>query len=89
MNAPLIGMSFGSFVVLLIVSLIAAAIVHWAFRYRLFQASTGLSDNGWWPGWVRGWALQCWVTGSTGPCWRAFISSRRLPERLPVPSVEQ
>lgn len=41
MSAPLIGMSFVSFVVLLIVSGIAGAIVHWGFRYRLFNGIDG------------------------------------------------
>jgi uncharacterized membrane protein YeaQ/YmgE (transglycosylase-associated protein family) len=41
MSAPLIGMSFPSFLVLLIVSVIAAAVVHWGFRYRLFNGADG------------------------------------------------
>ncbi len=35
MGAPLIGMSFPSFLVLLILSAVAAAVAHGVFRYRL------------------------------------------------------
>lgn len=54
MNAPLFGMSFVSFVVILIVSAIAAAIVHWGFRYRLFNGVDGFLGQ-WLVAWVGAW----------------------------------
>jgi hypothetical protein len=50
-------MSFPSFVVLLIVSAIAAAIVHWGFRYRLFDR---------WDGYVGQW-IVAWIGAWLGP----------------------
>jgi hypothetical protein len=41
MSAPLIGVSLHIFLVLLILSAIAAAVVHWALRYRLFNGIDG------------------------------------------------
>src|SRR5271169_3871848 len=54
MSAPLIGMSFASFVVLLTVSGIAGAIVHWVFRYRLFKGIDGCLAQ-WMVAWVGAW----------------------------------
>lgn len=54
MNAPLIGMSFGSFLTLLVVSAIAAGIVHWGFRYRLFRGMDGFLGQ-WMVAWVGAW----------------------------------
>jgi hypothetical protein len=53
-SAPLIGMSFPSFVVLLIISAIAAAIVHWGFRYRLFMGLDGFIGQ-WIVAWLGAW----------------------------------
>jgi hypothetical protein len=41
MNAPLIGMAFPSFLVLLILSAIAATVIHWGVRYQLFKGIDG------------------------------------------------
>lgn len=57
MAAPLIGMSFPSFLVLVVVSAIAAAIVHWGIGYRLFDA---------WDGYVGQW-IVAWVGAWLGP----------------------
>lgn len=54
MSAPLVGMLFGSFLVLLIVSAIAAAIVHWGCRYRLFNGLDGFLGQ-WMVAWVGAW----------------------------------
>ena len=54
MSAPLIGMSFPSFLVLLILSAIAAAVVHWGFRYRLFQGFDGFIGQ-WIVAWLGAW----------------------------------
>jgi hypothetical protein len=54
MAAPLIGMQFHSFVVLLILSAIAAAVVHWAFRYRLFNGIDGFIGQ-WIVAWLGAW----------------------------------
>jgi hypothetical protein len=66
-SAPLIGMSFGSFVVLLIASAIAAGIVHWGFRYRLFEGFTGFLGQ-WMVAWVGAWlgpaVLGHWFDGA-------------------------
>ncbi len=67
MSAPLIGMSFPSFVVLLILSAIAAAIVHWGFRYRLFQGIDGFLGQ-WVVAWLGAWlgpaVLGHWFDGA-------------------------
>jgi hypothetical protein len=54
MSAPLIGMPFSSFMVLLIISLITAAVVHWGFRFRLFQGIEGFIGQ-WMVAWVGAW----------------------------------
>jgi uncharacterized membrane protein YeaQ/YmgE (transglycosylase-associated protein family) len=54
MSAPLIGMSFAAFVVVTIISGIAGAIVHWGFRYRLFQGIDGCLGQ-WIVAWVGAW----------------------------------
>jgi uncharacterized membrane protein YeaQ/YmgE (transglycosylase-associated protein family) len=53
-SAPLIGMAFPSFLVLLILSAIAAAIVHWGFRYRLFMGIDGFIGQ-WIVAWLGAW----------------------------------
>src|SRR5690349_17941275 len=53
-SAPLIGMPFGSFLLLLVLSGIAAAIIHWGFRYRLFQGMDGFFGQ-WMIAWVGAW----------------------------------
>jgi hypothetical protein len=54
MSAPLIGMAFPSFVVLLMVSGIAGAIVHWGFRYRLLNGIDGCLGQ-WMVAWLGAW----------------------------------
>ena len=54
MSAPMIGMSFPAFLVLLILSAIAAAVVHWGFRYRLFDGWDGYLGQ-WMVAWVGAW----------------------------------
>lgn len=54
MSASLIGMPFQSFLVLLILSAIAAAIVHWGFRYRLFNGMDGFFGQ-WMVAWLGAW----------------------------------
>ena len=54
MSAPLIGMPFLSFLVLLILSAIAAAIVHWGFRYQLFKGIDGFIGQ-WIVAWLGAW----------------------------------
>lgn len=54
MNAPLIGMSFLSFLILLILSAFAAAIMHWVIRYRVFQGFDGFVGE-WVLAWVGAW----------------------------------
>ena len=54
MSAPLIGMPFSPFLVLLIVSAFAAAVVHWGFRYRLFMGIDGFLGQ-WIVAWLGAW----------------------------------
>ncbi len=54
MSAALIGMSFHSFLVLLILSAIAAAVVHMGFRYRLFAGFEGFIGQ-WIVAWLGAW----------------------------------
>jgi uncharacterized membrane protein YeaQ/YmgE (transglycosylase-associated protein family) len=54
MSTPLIGMPFPSFLILLILSGIAAAIVHWGFRYRLFKGLDGFFGQ-WIVAWLGAW----------------------------------
>jgi hypothetical protein len=54
MSAPLIGMPFPSFLVLLALSAIAAAMVHWGFRYRLFHGIDGFVGQ-WMVAWLGAW----------------------------------
>jgi len=54
LSAPLIGMHFLSFLILLILSALAAAVVHWGFRYRLFQGFDGFIAQ-WMVAWVGAW----------------------------------
>jgi hypothetical protein len=51
----LIGMPFPSFLVLLILSMIATAAVHWGFRYRLFNGMDGFLGQ-WIVAWLGAWA---------------------------------
>ena len=55
MSAPLVGMSFPSCLVLLILSAIAAAAIHWGFRYQLFKGIDGFLGQ-----WIVAW-LGAWV----------------------------
>jgi hypothetical protein len=57
MSAPLIGMPFPPFLTLVIISGVAAAIVHGGFRYRLFDG---------WEGFVGQW-MVAWVGAWLGP----------------------
>jgi hypothetical protein len=54
MSAPLIGMSFLSFLVVLILSAIVAAVLHWVFRYRLFSGIDGFLGQ-WMVAWLGAW----------------------------------
>ncbi|MGH9439364.1 MAG: hypothetical protein ACRD22_16110, partial [Terriglobia bacterium] len=54
MIAPLIGMRFLSFLILLILSAFAAAIIHWAAHYRFLNGTDGFLGK-WIVGWVFAW----------------------------------
>jgi len=54
MSAPLFGMSFPSFLILVILSALAAGLVHWAFRFRLFEGVDGFIGQ-WIVAWVGAW----------------------------------
>lgn len=55
MSAPLIGMHFLSFLILLILSAFAAAVLHWVIRYRFFSGI-----DGFWAKWIVAW-IGAWL----------------------------
>ena len=61
MSAPLIGMPFLSFLVLLILSAVAAAVVHWGFRYRLSKGIDGFLGQ-----WLVAWLGRVAGSGRVG-----------------------
>lgn len=63
LSAPLIGMPFLSFLILLLLSALAAAVVHWGFRYRLFQGFDGFIAQ-----WIVAW-LGAWLGPSVIGHW--------------------
>lgn len=74
MIAPLIGMRFLSFLILLILSAFGAAIMHWAVRYRLFDGIDGFFGK-WIAAWICAW-LGPYVIGHWfGPVmlWNIYI----------------
>lgn len=50
----MIGMGFGAFLTLFIISLIAAAVIHYAIRYRYLKGVDGFLAK-WIVGWVGAW----------------------------------
>jgi uncharacterized membrane protein YeaQ/YmgE (transglycosylase-associated protein family) len=72
MSAPLIGMPFSSFLVLLILSAIAAAVVHWAVRYRLFRGFDGFIGQ-----WIVAW-LGAWLGPAVLGHWFGPIMVARI-----------
>jgi uncharacterized membrane protein YeaQ/YmgE (transglycosylase-associated protein family) len=50
----MIGMGFGSFLTLLILGLIGAAVLHYAFRYRMLSGLDGFLAK-WVVGWIAAW----------------------------------
>jgi uncharacterized membrane protein YeaQ/YmgE (transglycosylase-associated protein family) len=54
MIAPLIGMHFLSFLILLILSAFAAAVLHWGVRYQFFSGLDGFIGK-WIVAWICGW----------------------------------
>jgi uncharacterized membrane protein YeaQ/YmgE (transglycosylase-associated protein family) len=62
----MIGMNFVAFVTLLVLSLIASLIVHFAIRYRLLDSFDGFLWK-WVVGWIGGWlgspVLGHWFDG--------------------------
>lgn len=62
----MIGMHFGAFLTLLIISLITAAVVHYAFRYRFLLGTDGFLSK-WIVSWIGAWigtpVLGYWFAG--------------------------
>ena len=62
----MIGMHFSAFLAILIISLIAAAVVHYAFRYRFLTGTDGFL-NKWIIAWIGAWigspVLGYWFGG--------------------------
>lgn len=54
MIAPLIGMHFLSFLILLILSAFAAIVVHWGIHYRFFDGAEGFIGK-WVVAWICAW----------------------------------
>ncbi|MGA9884892.1 MAG: hypothetical protein WBQ34_14340 [Candidatus Acidiferrales bacterium] len=54
MSAPFIGMHFFPFLILLILSAFAAAVVHWGIRYRFSSGIDGFFGQ-WVAAWIGAW----------------------------------
>jgi|SRR5579875_62959 len=74
MSAPLIGMHFLSFLILLILSLVAAAVLHWVIRYRFFAGIEGFFAM-WVAGWIGAWLGPAVLGHWFGPVmlWNIYI----------------
>jgi uncharacterized membrane protein YeaQ/YmgE (transglycosylase-associated protein family) len=74
MIAPLIGMRFLSFLILLILSAFAAVIVHSAIRYRFFNGADGFFGK-WILGWICAWLGPAVFGHWFGPVmlWNVYI----------------
>lgn len=66
----MIGMSFGPFVALLIVGLIAAVVLHFIVRYRMLAGVDGFLGK-----WVVGW-IGAWVGSPVLGHWGPHIASQ-------------
>lgn len=64
----MIGMGFGSFLTLLILGLIAAAVLHYAFRYRMLSGIDGFLAK-----WIVGW-VAAWISSPVLGHWAFQIS---------------
>lgn len=74
--APLIGMPFAAFLTLLILSAFAAAIVHWAMRYRIFEGVDGFLGQ-----WMVGW-LGAWLGPAVLGHWSVLVANIYLAPAL-------
>jgi uncharacterized membrane protein YeaQ/YmgE (transglycosylase-associated protein family) len=74
MIAPLIGMGFLSFLILLILSAFAAALLHWGVRYRFFNGPDGFIGK-WIVAWICGWLGPAVFGHWFGPVmlWNVYI----------------
>ncbi|MGH9447035.1 MAG: hypothetical protein ACRD3O_15070 [Terriglobia bacterium] len=74
MIAPLIGMRFLSFLILLILSAFAAIIIHWAVHYRFFHGVDGFFGK-WIVGWICAWLGPSVLGHWFGPVmlWNVYI----------------
>lgn len=68
MIAPLFGMSFPPFLILLILSALAAGLVHWAFRFRLFEGVDGFLGQ-----WIVAW-VGAWLGPTVLGHWSSLVS---------------
>ncbi|MGH9355309.1 MAG: hypothetical protein ACRD10_04195 [Terriglobia bacterium] len=74
MIAPLIGMRFLSFLILLILSAFAAVVVHWGLHYRFFYRAEGFFGK-WIVGWICAWLGPAVLGHWFGPVmlWNIYI----------------
>jgi uncharacterized membrane protein YeaQ/YmgE (transglycosylase-associated protein family) len=74
MSAPLIGMSFLSFLILLILSGFAAAVLQWVIRYRVLTGIEGFFAK-WIAGWIGAWLGPAVLGHWFGPVmlWNIYI----------------
>jgi uncharacterized membrane protein YeaQ/YmgE (transglycosylase-associated protein family) len=74
----MIGMNFASFLTLLLISLIAALVVHYAIRYRFLEGVDGFLAK-WIAGWMGGWL------GS--PVFGHWFSGAQIGEVYIIPAI--
>jgi hypothetical protein len=76
----MIGMSFGSFLSLLILGIIASIVLHLIVRYKMLSGFDGFM-NKWIAGWIGvGLVRRCWGTGDQA--WRRSSLSLRCSAPL-------
>jgi uncharacterized membrane protein YeaQ/YmgE (transglycosylase-associated protein family) len=63
----MIGMHFGAFLTLLVVSLIGAAGIHYGFRYRFLEGMDGFLGK-----WIMGW-IAAWVASPVLGYWFSAV----------------
>jgi uncharacterized membrane protein YeaQ/YmgE (transglycosylase-associated protein family) len=77
----MIGMSFLSFFVLLVLSLIAAGVLHYLLRYRFFQGIDGFVGK-----WIAGW-IGAWLGSPVLGHWFGRFAIARINNIYIIPAL--